>query len=481
MQKLRSKRALLKGAVTRICTFVNSNGIDQPIEDWECRLERLEEIWVDIVRVLIEKSDDEEGMHVEIKADWEEFEERMLCIKSKLRLHIAENSRVTAVTSATFKSTHQDAAVTTTSIGQLLINLRKIYDGADEVLRGLRALGEEAEKRDIWLIHLLLSKIDPATTREWAKLHKSKIDFPTINEFLSFLDTTSLALESAVLTTTSPTRQRIVSVKAHQTTVTRSMPCVKGNDTHELPQSSAFSRLDIKERRDFVVSKPICLNCLRVGHISANCRSKFSCRICRKRHHSLLHQDTIEASLQRERDEQAVTVNFNALPEINTLLPTVVCEVTDCNGEQQQCRMLLDSGSEKTIISENCVQRLGLRRQHSRIPIHGLNNIATGVSHGWVSLHITSMVDGESFNVEALIMPTISSSVPVQRLDKAQYSSFLSLDLADPTFYIPSPIDILLGSDKFFEILKGKKINNKSPNLKAFSTTLGWIVTLLAV
>lgn len=62
------------------------------------------------------------------------------------------------------------------------------------------------EKRDIWLINTLLSKW--VSRQEWAKFNKSNIDSPTFNEFLSFLDTTCLALES---TTTTLHSHRLVS------------------------------------------------------------------------------------------------------------------------------------------------------------------------------------------------------------------------------------------------------------------------------
>ncbi|KAF8786764.1 hypothetical protein HNY73_008437 [Argiope bruennichi] len=76
-------------------------------------------------------------------------------------------------------------------------NLRNIVDTSDEVLRGLKSLGEEASSRDPWLIHLLLQKLDPETRRLWS-VKTSEIEFPTWEEFLEFLNTRCSSLELMV-------------------------------------------------------------------------------------------------------------------------------------------------------------------------------------------------------------------------------------------------------------------------------------------
>ncbi|KAF8795492.1 hypothetical protein HNY73_003336 [Argiope bruennichi] len=76
-------------------------------------------------------------------------------------------------------------------------NLRNIVDTSDEVFRGLKSLGEEASGRDPWLIHLLLQKLDPET-RRFGYLKTSKIEFPTWEEFLEFLNIRCSSLELMV-------------------------------------------------------------------------------------------------------------------------------------------------------------------------------------------------------------------------------------------------------------------------------------------
>ncbi|GFS79238.1 uncharacterized protein NPIL_543501 [Nephila pilipes] len=78
-----------------------------------------------------------------------------------------------------------------------LANLRNIVDTSDEVLRGLKALGKKATSKDLWLIQLLLQKLDPETRRLWS-VKTSDTEFPTWEEFLEFLNTRCSSLKFMV-------------------------------------------------------------------------------------------------------------------------------------------------------------------------------------------------------------------------------------------------------------------------------------------
>ncbi|GFX19887.1 uncharacterized protein TNCV_1434471 [Trichonephila clavipes] len=55
-------------------------------------------------------------------------------------------------------------------------NLRNIADTSDEVIRGLKSIDSKAESRDVWLIYILLQKVDPKTHQEWPQF-SNNIDF----------------------------------------------------------------------------------------------------------------------------------------------------------------------------------------------------------------------------------------------------------------------------------------------------------------
>ncbi|GFU47968.1 integrase catalytic domain-containing protein [Trichonephila clavipes] len=66
-------------------------------------------------------------------------------------------------------------------------NLRNIADTSDEVIRDLKSIDTKAESRNVWLIYILLQRVDPKTCQEWAQF-SNNIDFPTFEAFIEFLN-----------------------------------------------------------------------------------------------------------------------------------------------------------------------------------------------------------------------------------------------------------------------------------------------------
>ena len=52
-----------------------------------------------------------------------------------------------------------------------------------------------------------------------------------------------------------------------------------------------FRGMQVSSRRDYVKENNVCFNCLREGHRVTNCLTTFTCRVCNRRHHSLLHEE----------------------------------------------------------------------------------------------------------------------------------------------------------------------------------------------
>ena len=85
---------------------------------------------------------------------------------------------------------HQPSVITSTST-----HVRRLLDTSDEIIRGLKALGEDAELRDHWLIHIMIGKLDDETASLWAQT-SAEYDLPTIQQLFDFLSKRSDALES---------------------------------------------------------------------------------------------------------------------------------------------------------------------------------------------------------------------------------------------------------------------------------------------
>ncbi|XP_070854242.1 uncharacterized protein [Drosophila suzukii] len=63
--------------------------------------------------------------------------------------------------------------------------LRKVTDGANEIVRGLDAAGQT--NRDCWIIHFILAKIDAETRRKWIEGSR-ELESPSVDDLLKILD-----------------------------------------------------------------------------------------------------------------------------------------------------------------------------------------------------------------------------------------------------------------------------------------------------
>ena len=66
--------------------------------------------------------------------------------------------------------------------------------------------------------------------------------------------------------------------------------CPNCQGQHELWNCDVFKAKSPKERLEIAKRASLCTNCLGKGHALTQC-STGSCRICRQRHHTYLHQD----------------------------------------------------------------------------------------------------------------------------------------------------------------------------------------------
>ncbi|GBN74002.1 hypothetical protein AVEN_161673-1 [Araneus ventricosus] len=82
--------------------------------------------------------------------------------------------------------------------------------------------------------------------------------------------------------------------------------------------------------------------------------------------------------------------NTSTLVSVNkfyTLLPTANVTITNLSGQEAKARVLLDSGTKETSITQTCSNQLNLRR-NAGYPITGLADIKTGLIKEAVDLAI---------------------------------------------------------------------------------------------
>lgn len=100
-----------------------------------------------------------------------------------------------------------------------------------------------------------------------------------------------------------------------------------------------------------------------------------------------------------------------------------------------------------------------------------------GESKGLVKFSVCSLIEPNfSMECSALVLSRLGHNMPSNRIDPTPYSDFLGLSLADPKFYEPGSIDIIIGADLYGSLLRNELKRSKCGDSTAQNTHLGWVV-----
>jgi len=159
-----------------------------------------------------------------------------------------------------------------------------------------------------YLAMLLTSMMSPECKREWLRhtVPGAPATMENIVKFVKYwqhefnhVEVSSPATNLSRQTPSGPssfTPTAPTSPQCHgkQTHVRRPPPrrgqssCLVCQESHTLSRCPTFGSYSVDRRNKLVREKRLCLNCFQEGHGCRQCPSKFSCRHCGGRHHSLL-------------------------------------------------------------------------------------------------------------------------------------------------------------------------------------------------
>ncbi|GFW01395.1 integrase catalytic domain-containing protein [Trichonephila clavipes] len=368
--------------------------------------------------------------------------------------------------------------------GESSTQILNFIDSTKEFARMLESLEYMVDPTtDTLLMHMILFKLDP-NSRTWFERTFSTDVIPRLDELLQFLATQASSI-------TSSTTKRNVQRKVTLVASNAQSQCPLCNGDHTLSRCDTFLKLSVQGRSDFVKTNNVCFNCLTQFHSVKTCKSKFRCKKCKKPHHSLLHFENVSAkgregavnvlnsrelsinapvfspvpiSGTSEPSENSRVVDVTSCisdvnPDVQILLCTALIQVRDIWGNYQTCRCLLDSGSQASLITNECIERLGLRKEKANVRISCLGASDTRLN-GLAEIQFTSHFSSQnSFHASIYVINKIVGMIPHHDLDSSMRELFGDISLADPAFYKSSPIDVLLGVDLTLPLLKGQTLS----------------------
>ncbi|XP_065088021.1 uncharacterized protein LOC135709556 [Ochlerotatus camptorhynchus] len=207
-----------------------------------------------------------------------------------------------------------------------------IHGLVDDYQRHVCALAKLGEPNwDTPLISLLSYKLDQATLRAWEEKASQRGDV-TYEELVDFL-----YQRVRILNSVGPDSQQFAGIhnKGFKSKVSANAATVSSpqyscplscSDSHSIRSCPVFLGKDFSQRRELISQKRLCWNCLSFGHQSKKCGSKFTCRTCHDKHHSLLHDraamkvSATPAILSSSAESQSSTVSPNlAVPSASSV------------------------------------------------------------------------------------------------------------------------------------------------------------------
>ncbi|KAK9882472.1 hypothetical protein WA026_021813 [Henosepilachna vigintioctopunctata] len=373
--------------------------------------------------------------------------------------------------------------------------LRLLVDTFSKNLSVLRNLEFDVDAWDFPITDMILDKLD-TKTRERFELTLDTSAIPTYEEVHQFLTKQCVALETvnSSKTVTKPHEYtpkpdfRSRKIMSHVVkTSTEPERCIICNGSHKIFMCDKFKKKSVPERIDIIKNSGRCYNCFRTNHRSNQCPTSQKCRECHKRHHTLLHVPVVqkpfetppqdEPPLQTACSSNGVISCNSTVPHSTstTLLATTLLTIRDKNGTDHVLRAVIDSGSQASFIIRNCVNRLQLPISPYRSPVFGLGNVSSNVSLGVVRCEIKACsATRPSILADAIVLPHICSNLPSMTLKRSIWKMGTDFPLADPKWYQPGGIDMLIGADIYPSIVLSGILPAVESQPMALQTIFGW-------
>ncbi|XP_062542090.1 uncharacterized protein LOC134210086 [Armigeres subalbatus] len=292
--------------------------------------------------------------------------------------------------------------------------LHLLVEGFEKIVQTLDQIVQPGDYKDLLLVNLLSSRLDPCTRRSWEEFSSTK-EQDTLKELTEFLQRRVRVLESLPFKAADCTksihqpasRQKVSAVKNSFSTVQVSGGrCPACTGTHPLFQCGTFQRMSVADKDSLLRSHSLCRNCFRQGH-----QAKES---------NLAATDSLVADTVHQCSSKV-------------LLATAIVVVQDDGCKKIPARALLDSGSESNFITEHLSQRLS----KVNISAHGIGLSAIKVNQRIVAT-IRSRLSEFSRQMGFLVLPKVTSNLPTANVNIAGWTIPKGVELADPSFCVSS-------------------------------------------
>ncbi|GAB0092606.1 DUF1758 domain-containing protein [Sergentomyia squamirostris] len=379
-------------------------------------------------------------------------------------------------------------------------------------IESLQSVGVVGPGMDCWAIQIAKVKYDTETQSQWAKEVGESL--PTWEQFNKFVLARGKQLEhfdpigqNSSTSSSHPTNPYSKNSKNNAVSLLSSdSPICKccEKPSHKLFKCKKFLSFALPQRLSFVKTHGICENCLSNNHDKSVC-TYTPCKFCNESHNCLLHGASHPivgpnisassnlsppiasssvpsitlpqsgASLRTTSESRAVHFTSEKMSNSRrVLLATAMVEVLDKEDNVHKIRAVFDSGSQVNIISTRVCQLLKLQLSPVNSIVEGIASIKQSATYQTVLTVLGS--DQDSISVTCLVMECVAGNQPNFNASLLTLPIPTNLQLADPNWHETNSVDLLIGGEWFWSLLKDEthKLGEGNPILR--NSVYGWLV-----
>ncbi|GFX74914.1 putative RNA-directed DNA polymerase from transposon X-element [Trichonephila clavipes] len=274
--------------------------------------------------------------------------------------------------------------------GRIKVDLSELYDLLESKLMALESLGRTKEKFAEFLEPLVESCLPENVLRAWERSRSAEDSSPqdsarSLDKLLCFLRNEVQSEEMIKLARTGLGASSVSHLRSHpdeadcstaaalvnfqDNSGRRNFRCIFCDKPHNSSECFSARKLPLEEKRKLLVQKHACFRCLKTGHVSRSCKYKVKCLSCDKNHYTIMCADKEYAKSNDENTVVSSSVLSNQSVNETVYLQTLVLRI-EHNGKELKVRTILDSGSQKSYISERVIKVLQLRPKSKQTVVH---------------------------------------------------------------------------------------------------------------
>ena len=250
--------------------------------------------------------------------------------------------------------------------------------------------------------------------------------------------------------------------------------CALCDGDHFSDKCDKFS--DLKSRKSRISERRLCFVCIKSGHLARKCKSDKKCRTCgRGGHHSTICFKNFENRQAEGIPAKENNVNVANSSSKGIIMQTINVEARN-EGKSRKITLLLDSASQRTYLSQEVADWLGLKpKRRELLTINTFGGKSTKAAEKNI-VEINIGKGKKSICIEAIVTRDLCLPIRGQSLSRDDLKELQRYDLADDYLNTETKhIDVIIGLDWYYQIVTGDIIMHDS-GLAVISSIFGKFV-----